>query len=120
VDLGANDGGVYVDYGIYKAGDINSRWSYDTRFILGWGNKTFCNYYAPPPVIQTNADPLVAETRQQTMKSMRVQASASYQASDRFSIQPQLMAYRNFMTEYTLEHNALLRFNGAITCSYAF
>lgn len=116
-DIGANDGGVYVDYGIYKRGSINDKWSYDTRFILGWGNKIFCNYYNPVEVVETIAKP--DQLKPQTMKTMRLQFATSYQATNRWSVQPQLIAFRNFMTEYTSTHD-VVKLNGSLTCSYAF
>lgn len=118
-DIGYNDGGIYVDYGIYKAGRLNERWSYDTRFLLGWGNKLFCNFYAPAPVVETTTKPF--PLKEETFKTMRIQASAEYNASDRLVFQPQLTAYRNFMTSYSVQQpSEIVRLNAAVTCSYAF
>ncbi len=37
LDIADNYGGVYIDYGIYKSGDINPKLSYEARMLLGWG-----------------------------------------------------------------------------------
>jgi len=117
VDAGDNKGGVYIDYGLFKSGDIDQRWSYDARFLLGWGNKTFRSYYEPVPVVETNANPMLLKP--ESMKSMRLQGTAVYRAGERLSLRPQLIVFRNFMTEYTLQHDNF-RLNGSLTCAYAF
>ena len=118
VDVADNYGGVYVDYGIYKSGDLSKRVSYDARMLLGWGNKRFCEHYqTKPESIETNVDPKRLLT--QDLKSMRLQLTADYQVSERFSIQPQLVAFRNFMLGYAFDKH-LVRANASVTCSYAF
>lgn len=118
VDVADNYGGVYVDYGIYKSGDVNERLSYDARMLLGWGNKRFSEHYNPAPsAIETNVNP--KRLLPQEFKSMRMQVTADYAVNNRFSIQPQLVAFRNFMMGYAFDAR-LVRLNTSVTCSYAF
>lgn len=118
VDVADNYGGVYVDYGIYKSGDLNEHVSYDARMLLGWGNKKFCEHYANEPLtIETNVNP--KQLMRQDLKSMRLQLTADYKVNERFSIQPQLVTFRNFMLGYAFDKR-LIRANASVTCSYAF
>ena len=120
LDVADNYGGLYVDYGIYKTGWWNERLSYKASMLLGWGNKRFCDYYneAEPVLIETNANPKRLPEHE-SLKSMQVQLSADYCVSDRFSVQPQLVMFRNFMMGYAFD-SRVLRTNAAVTCAYSF
>lgn len=118
LDVADNYGGIYVDYGIYKSGNVNEKFSYDARMLLGWGNKRFCDRYgAEPGAIETNANP--KQLLRQDFKSMRLQMTANYRVTDRFSVQPQVTAFRSFMLGYAFDER-LVRANASVTCSYAF
>ena len=117
MDFISNLTGFYMDYGLFREDQINKNLHLESKVLLGWGNKKFNTYYETPPVIETtiNESQLVP----QEMKSLRLDLLAEYKLNKHLVIRPQIIAFKNFMTEYTNQHK-LIHFNSNVSFAYDF
>jgi hypothetical protein len=110
--------GFYIDYGFYREDEINKNLKVESKFLMGYGNKKFYGYYSEDaPIVETAT--LASKIVPQEMKTIRLDIKAEYKLKNNFYVRPEICAYKNFMTEYSINHQHI-SFNGSVSLAKDF
>ncbi len=118
VDVCGNVGAFYIEYGMYKEIRVNHQLTLDSRFLMGWGNASFTDYFIKAPSKKEYIT-RPKEIAPQTLRNARFELCATYNVSDRVILKPEFNVFSNFMRSYT-NPGKNISANGALTLAYRF